>query len=483
MKRRQFLTLAASTAGAALLPQCASKRAAETLPQYFTSTDGLLDVTLEARYGAVNLANQRPFLLSYNNQVPGPILEAQPGDTVRICLINHLTAPTNLHYHGLHIPPTDKADNPFLEVPPGETFTYEFTLPETHPAGTFWYHPHKHGLVAEQAFGGLSGLLIVRSDLDQIPEIRAAQEAFLVLKDFEIGTNRKIAPPPPIFQMWGREGQLITVNGQVNPNFSIPTNGVLRLRLLNASAARFYRLKLDEHPLHLIATGGGALAEPVELSELLLSPGERAEILVSGEREPGRYRLLNLPYDRGITEMMNGMIERGMMESRVDSDPQTLATFTYGDRVDPLPLPKQLIPVEPLPKPAQVRQFTLNHGIDHQTGAAFLINYQGFDPQRVDTSVPIDSIEDWEIINAASMNHPFHLHVHPFQVISRNGKSEPYHAWRDTVSISGYETVRIRIHFKDFVGKTVYHCHILDHEDKGMMGILDVVEHSVALNR
>ena len=185
--------------GAALLPQCVSKRAAETLPQYFTRTDGLLDVTLEARYGAVNLANQSPFLLSYNNQVPGPILEVQPGDTVRIRLINHLTAPTNLHYHGLHIPPTDNADNPFLEVPPGETFTYEFTLPETHPAGTFWYHPHKHGLVAEQVFGGLSGLFVVRSDLDQIPEIQAAQEAFLVLKDFEIDAteNRAAAPHIP----------------------------------------------------------------------------------------------------------------------------------------------------------------------------------------------------------------------------------------------------------------------------------------------
>ena len=120
--------------------------------------------------------------------------------------------------------------------------------------------------------------------------------------------------------MWGREGQLITVNGQVNPNFSIPTDGLLRLRLLNASASRFYRLKLDEHPLHLIATDGGALAELVELSELLLSPGERAEILVSGEREPGRYRLLNLPYDRGVTEMMNGMIERGIACPPVSSD-------------------------------------------------------------------------------------------------------------------------------------------------------------------
>ncbi|MEA5499230.1 multicopper oxidase domain-containing protein [Limnoraphis robusta Tam1] len=114
----------------------------------------------------------------YNGQIPGPRLEAKPGDTIRINFTNKLSQPTNLHYHGLHISPTGNADNVFLHIPPGESFTYEFTLAKNHPSGTFWYHPHLHGLVAEQLFGGLAGLLIVRGEFDEIPEIKAAQEQF-----------------------------------------------------------------------------------------------------------------------------------------------------------------------------------------------------------------------------------------------------------------------------------------------------------------
>jgi FtsP/CotA-like multicopper oxidase with cupredoxin domain len=333
-----------------------------------------------------------------------------------------------------------------------------------------------HGLVAEQIFGGLAGLLIVRGEFDEIPEIKAAEEQFIVLKDFALEGNQANFQGH-MGMMLGREGELLTVNGKLNPNFSIPKGGLLRLRVLNASSSRFYRLKLEEHPLYLIATDGGSISEPVELSEVLLTPGERVEILIRGEREPGQYRLLNLPYDRTGGMMGGGMMRnRGMMGNRSNRNtPQTLASLTYNDRVETLPLPKQLITVPELTEPQKTRRFTLNHGMAQGMGMVFLINGEPFVMGNPDTVVKLNTVEDWEIANTDTMDHSFHLHINDFQVISRNNQPEPYRAWKDTTLVRRGEVVRIRIPFKDFPGKTVYHCHILDHEDLGMMGTIQIL--------
>ena len=492
MNRRQFFIFSAS----AVVLACAQGRtltsgSSARSSSIQTSVEGLLQVDLEARRETVNLAGRQVTLLSYNGQIPGPQLVAYPGDTVRIRCTNQLSNPTNLHYHGLHIPPTGQADNIFLKIPRGETLTYEFTIPREHPGGNFYYHPHVHGLVADQVFGGLGGLFIIRGELDQIPEVQAASERFLFLKDFAIAANDPLLGQHghPMAHMGGREGSLITVNGQVNPILTIASGGLLRLRCVNASNARFYRLALEEHPFYLIATDGIPLAEPVELRDLLLSPGERVEVLVRGDRPPGQYQLLDLPYDRGSMGMMGpghmgpghmgpghmGPRHRGPRGSewpgRTEAGrPLPLATLRYRGQVSKQPLPQQLLPIEPLSHPQTLRQFTLDHGM----GRVFLINGQAFDHQRVDTRVMLNTVEDWEIVNVGVMDHPFHLHTNPFQVLSRNGVAMPYRAWKDTVLVPVGASVKLRVQFKDFPGKTVYHCHILDHEDLGMMGLLDI---------
>ncbi len=487
MKRRRFLALGSSGIGAIFLSQCATVRP-QSQPQlqssrlasetYF-SRDGLLELDLDARAQAVSIDGQTAELLSYGGRVPGPVLEVLPGDTVRIRFTNRLAAPTNLHYHGLHVSPEGQADNPFLEIPPNEQFTYEFRLPDDHHSVTAYYHPHLHGYVAQQIFGGLGGMMIVRGALDEIPEIQAAQEEILFLKDFDL--SRAVNAPDPYFgvQMPGREGSLLTVNGQVNPSFTISSGGLLRFRIVNASTSRFYRLAFENHPMHLIATDGGAIAQPVELQELLLSPGERAEVLVQGNQEPGQYRLLNLPYQRGGMGMMGGMMGSGSMRGsrspqQNETTPQHLATLTYSGQVEALTLPQQLLPVEDLPESQTVRQFTLNHGMVPGRGMTFLINGQSFEHGQVDTSVRLNTVEDWDVVNTGVMDHPFHLHTNRFQVISRNGQTVPYRAWKDTILIPTGESARIRVAFKDFPGKTVYHCHILDHEDLGMMGVIEM---------
>lgn len=472
--------LSLGMSGAVLLSQCSRQSPSTSEPgsvlaqvPVHSSESGLLSFDLVAEAQRVKLGNRNANLLTYNGQVPGPRLEAKLGDTVQIRFTNRLNQPTNLHYHGLHIPPKGTGDNVFLEIPPGESHTYEFQIPKDHPAGTFWYHPHYHGLVAEQLFGGLAGLFVVRGELDEIPEIQAAQEAFLVIKDFALDRSGNIPNPGHMAQMTGRIGDLLTVNGQFNPSLEIPQGGLLRLRLLNASTSRFFRLSLEEHPFYLIATDGGAIAAPVELNDLVLAPGERVEVLVKADRDSGQYRLLNQPFNPAQGMMGGGMMDGGMMGSSPSrNSTETVATLTYSGSTEPLPLPTQLIAVEPLPEPQTTRQFTLNHGMG--MGMVFLINGKAFDHERIDTQVSLKTVEDWEIINTGTMAHPFHVHTNKFQVLSRNGQPAPYAAWKDVVSVSPGESVRLRIPFRDYAGKTVYHCHVLDHEDRGMMGVLDI---------
>jgi len=509
MKRRNFLSVGAAGAGTVLLSQCSrttrqpqvasNQKSAQLstptdLPAVYTSDNGLLEVDLAAGYQTIDLNGQPATLMTYNGQMPGPRLEAKPGDTVRIRFTNNLSAPTNIHYHGLNISHSGNADNVFLSVEPGETLAYEFTIPANHPAGTFWYHPHRHGFVADQVFAGLSGFFVVRGDLDEIPEVKAASEEFIALKDFQLDEQGNIAEPDRMTLMMGREGSLITASGQVNPNLSIPNGGLLRLRLLNASIARFYRLQLEDHSMYLVATDGGALSEPVEVEELLLVPGERAEVLIQGNQSSGSYRLLNLPYDRGGMGMMGngsmgdrsmkGMDMKGMDMKGMDMKPSTasstealpLATVTYSGSSEVTTLPTQLIPVQSIPAADNERRIELSMRMSFLQGMAFTLNDKTYNPDRVDIQVPLGSIEEWEIANvdADKMDHPFHIHAAPFQVISRNGQPEPYPAWKDTVLVRGGETLRIRMHFKDFPDKSVYHCHVLDHEELGMMGVIDV---------
>ncbi|MEM7761047.1 MAG: multicopper oxidase domain-containing protein, partial [Cyanobacteria bacterium P01_A01_bin.40] len=406
--RRQFMALSAAGVGSALVgnwlrrgtsSQPVTPTPVNSAPLY-QSSNGLLELDLEASERSVNLGGQQAYLLTYNGQIPAPRLEAKPGDKVRIHFTNNLEQPTNIHYHGLHIPITGNADNVFLKIEPGEKLTYEFQIPDNHPSGTFWYHPHLHGLVAEQLFGGLAGLFIVRGKNDEIPELKAAQEEFLVLQDFSIDSQGRRSDSAHMSLMIGREGEIITTNGQVNPSINLNQGGLLCLRILNASPSRFYRLALEDHAFYHIATDGNSLNNPVEIKELLLTPGQRADILVKGDKELGQYRLLNLPYDRGSMGMMGGgmMGGRGMMGSNPD-EAIALATVNYASAVESVALPTKINSISALPEPRTVRSFELNHGMSPGVGMAFLINGEYYQGDRIHTQVKLNTVEDWELIN------------------------------------------------------------------------------------
>ena len=230
--------------------------------------------------------------------------------------------------------------------------------------------------------------------------------------------------------------------------------------------------------MYLIATDGGPISEPFEVRELLLAPGERAEVLIRGERSPGQYRLMNLPYRRFNMGMMGGGCMMGAMPVSSDES-SVLATLQYQESRRSLPLPARLVPVTPLPEATEERQLVLGHSMMSIGGDAFTINGLSFDPERTDTVVKVGTVEEWEIVNGGGMmmmdfDHPFHIHTNEFQVVSENDRSPRFQAWRDVVNVPMGGSVRIRIPFHDFPGRTVYHCHILDHEDLGMMGVIEM---------
>lgn len=462
--RRSFLKAAASVPALATLQR--------PLRAQQSASPGFVDVSLEAQQGWLNVGGRGGYLYGFNGQVPGPVIEARPGDHVRVRFRNSIPESSNLHYHGLHVSPAGNADNSFLEVPRGEDLTYEFDLPSSHLGGTFWYHPHMPGSVARQVARGLAGVFIVRGELDQIPEIANAAESVLVLQDFDLTDGGLPVEPGVMERMAGREGGLVTVNGQVNPVIRIQRDGWVRLRILNASSSRFYRLQLEEHPLYLIAVDSGALPAPEEHDEVLLTPGERVEVMVRGTRPEGSYRLLSLPYSRGGMGM-------GMMGGMGGLPSQTiaLATVVYGGpAARTWELPQHLVGVDALPSPAARRSFQLGQGMGMGMmgggGMSFSINGRTFNPNRVDTRVSLGSVEEWEFINATTMDHPMHIHTNPFQVIGSDGS--PVRAWKDVVLVRANSRIRARTEFREFTGKAMYHCHILDHEDLGMMGVLEI---------
>ena len=513
--RRKFLALTGATLGGALIgtrgfsqTTTATSLATSSLPELppvpmQRLSPNLVEATITALPTNTTVAGQKAQLWTYNGSIRGSVLRVREGDTVRLKFVNHLPEATNLHLHGLHVSP--EVDNPLAEVAPGETVKLEFEIPKG-SAGTYWFHPHMHGMVAKQMFAGLAGVIVVEGIPDTMPELREAEERVIVLRDLEL-VNGQPSEHTMMDWMNGKEGNLLLVNGAIKPrlNAKKPT---LRLRLVNASNARYYRLKLEGHPLYLIATDGGFIEKPVRLEELLLAPGERAEVLVRLEHE-GTFKLLNLPYERGKM-MMGGMSagnnasngsrsmgSMGSMAGMGDSSntsssdgmagmsgmmgstkantvqpPQTLLSVVAPKKPKLMPLPTVLTSVPTL----DISQAVTRHIVltEKMMQLQFLLNGKAFDPKRVDITANLGDTEIWELVNKSDMDHPFHLHTYPFQVLSRNGKPEAYRAWKDVVNLKKNDIVRIAVPMTDFVGTTVYHCHVLEHEDKGMMGVLEV---------
>jgi FtsP/CotA-like multicopper oxidase with cupredoxin domain len=442
-------------------------------PDVLTSAGGRLDLTLVAAPSKVAFGSGRRFAYTYNGSTPGPTLRVRPGDVVTLRLVNRLGEATNLHTHGLHVSPSGKADNVFITIPDGGRHTYTYEIPADHRSGTFWYHPHLHGTVAAQVFGGLAGAIVVEDQLDELGWLAAATERVLVLSDPAIGTSSGVVDASRMEQMRGREGDVVVVNGVVAPTIAASTGTLEHWRVVNASPSRYYRLSLDAHPLTVIATDGGRLPEPTARDEVLLAPGERVEVVVA-PAAPGSYPLDALPYDRGSTGMGGGTATSRTL----------VATMTTTGTAPAAAVPTTLAPAGALALPAATarRELVLAMGAGGgmggmgggRGGPSFTIDGKTFDPGRTDITTALGHTEEWTITNVSPMDHPFHLHVWPFQVVARTDGAPITPGWKDTVNVPAGESVTVRVPITGIDGRTVYHCHILDHEDLGMMGVIKV---------
>lgn len=452
------------------LPSGEPLRALWRLPDT-ASRAGLFQAQLTAAPAALSLiAGKHTQAWCYAGKLPGPLIDVYEGDTVDIAFVNQLPQPTTVHWHGVTVP-NDQDGGPMQLVAAGGKQTYRFALPKG-SAGTYWYHPHPHHMTAEQVYRGLAGTFIVRAKDDPLASL---PETHLMFSDLKLDVDGAIAPNDMMDWMNGREGQFVLINGQRRP--SITVHAPQRWRLWNACSARY--LNLAGVPMVLVGTDGGLLTQPQPIDTLLLAPGERAEVVVIPPPGMHQVTLKALAYERGKMSMGG---KTGNAEKDVNlADVALMGHGTYS-------VPSHLRTIEPLGEPAVTRQvlFTeimdmdamrMNPETGRPEGMAFLINGQAFDHNRADFTGKVGDVELWEVINASDMDHPFHIHGTQFQVVNRQTgfevTPEPFLAWRDTVNVKPGQAVRLKVRF-DLPGDWMFHCHILEHEDLGMMGIIRV---------
>ncbi len=437
-------------------------------PEVLRSKKGLLEVDLVAAQTIVEIDGVQVSALSYNGSVPGPTLIVNPGDKIVVNFQNKLGASTNLHMHGLHVSPEGNSDNVMLEIRNGETFRYEYQIGADHPLSTNWYHPHLHGAAADQLFAGLYGTVIIEPTMAQ----DGLESRVLVISDIDFDDNGNLWQPGMMSVMMGREGSRILVNGQVQPTLDLPKNNTERWHIVNACSSRYLHLHWSGVTLTAEAMDSGFGLAQTEIDELVLAPGNRAQMLALVGESSGSI-------------LFDSVAHPDMMASPVKG--QVLANLNV-IAAEPYPAPSQSVILQPTrdirDKKADVkRKFVLampgmgsmNHNMGGGMQGMFTINGESFDMNKVNTRASLNTIEEWTLTNTSGMNHPFHLHVWPMQIVSINGVAVNDVRWRDVVNVPYLGEVVVRIAFERITGKTMYHCHILDHEDLGMMGQIQVL--------
>jgi FtsP/CotA-like multicopper oxidase with cupredoxin domain len=459
-----------------------------------SATPGVVDVSVEARLADAVVNGAAARLLTYEGSFIAPTIRAQPGDVVVLRFRNGLPATTarnmlgytknvtNVHVHGWHVSPGADletglpADDVHLQLAPGDAQVYRYDLARQRPGTLALYHPHVHGTVAEQMWGGLVGAL----DVGDGPITALAQypARLLVLKDLTIANG---APAPYTMMseyMRGKEGAVLMVNAQVNPYLDVRPGEVRRFRILNASNARFYRLALQGHALHLVGTDGGLLDRPYQIPEVLVAPGERVDVLVKASTTTGAYKLLALPYARH-GNMATPQIT--LMTVRV-TGPRVSQALPAARSGSVNPAAVRLADDAALPRPRFV--LSMMQGRGYINGVSFGQGPEGHPYDERHSTVGTDEI--WEVVNDSGMDHPWHQHVNDGQVLSIAGGDAAFAryaalyttvpGYKDTIIVPKWGSVTFRLPIRDFTGMTMYHCHILEHEDIGMMGMWHIMD-------
>jgi FtsP/CotA-like multicopper oxidase with cupredoxin domain len=409
-----------------------------------------------------------------------PVIRARNRQKLRVHFVNHLPQDTIVHWHGLHIPP--KMDgHPMYAIRPGARFVYEFQVDNR--AATYWFHPHPHGQTGEQVYRGLAGALIVSDEQEQALGLPAGEHDLTwVIQDRTFDRDNQLVYARGMMErMMGFVGNRILVNG--HPDFVQPVaTTAYRVRLLNGSNARIYKLARDDgRPLIVIGNDGGLIEKPLHKAYVTLAPGERIELWMdfSDLGVGAQVRLRSLPFNAGMTMMRSALpngSEFDVLTVRVDR--KTTARNTLPATLTRIPRYRLQDAVNR--DAPRTFELWMGRGTVALNGRAF----DRMDDVAENEIVRLGTLEAWEFANDRSMMmmaHPMHIHNLQFQVIQR--KPDPRFAaayrtlsdgfvdegWKDVVLVMPGERVRLLMKFTDHTGLYIYHCHILEHEDLGMM--------------
>ena len=370
-----------------------------------------------------------------------------------IRLTNRLSQSTNIHFHGMQSSPLGNSDNAYIDVKPGESFLYNVKIPITQPPGTYWYHSHLHGIVEGQVMGGLSGGLIVDGFADQFPELHGIKERILVLKEYEWDDSDDPYIDDELHE------RLQTINGQQGVTIRMRPGETQLWHIVNVAPNKIIHLTLPGHQFRVLGEDAVARNSERMTDRLEIIPGGRFEVLVEA-KEAGRYDLTSEKILTGKDRA------RALAHVIVAGDPAApigpIARFPARDDLRALTVDT-----------SRTLIFTQDSGTER-----FFIDGQLFDHTRVDFRVPLGSIQEWNLVNQTGDFHEFHIHQTHFQVVAMNGQPAPFEGLRDTVRIPEQGSVTIRIAFThpEIVGRFFYHCHVLKHEDRGMMAAIEVYD-------
>jgi FtsP/CotA-like multicopper oxidase with cupredoxin domain len=453
-----------------------------------------LTITLDAARTHFDVSGRYLWGESYNGSFVAPTLHFAPGETVTITLVNHLAAATNLHFHGLHVSPSDASDDPFICVAPGKTFNYRLAIPANHSVGTFWYHSHAMGTtcpastamagmgdmagstfvpgdVENQIFAGLSGALLIGDDRSLLPPaLQHITAHTFVLKDVQIDGSGHIVQNTATNSISSSNPTVRLVNGELQPVLNLRPGETQLWRFVNAGADIFYQLQLDGYRFTVIGEDGRPVAQVTKASTLLLPPGKRFDVLVTAGDAPSGTWLRTTAYSNGP-------------QGDVYPDTPLVKVQIAGPEAPHLPTVTGAIPTAaPSLAGAPVAQHRTVVLTENSAGTVFFINGKQFSMAHsvFDTPAKVNTVEEWTVINKTGEIHPLHIHTNAFQVMSINGVPQPYTHVQDIIPVPNQQNgvagqVVLRIAFSDYTGHWMFHCHIAAHEDNGMMSFVNVV--------
>jgi FtsP/CotA-like multicopper oxidase with cupredoxin domain len=420
----------------------------------------IVEIDLTAKLADVQIDGNTVHAWTYDGGIPGPLIKTRVGDRLIVHFTNELNEPTTVHWHGVRVP-IEMDGVPELsqpEVKKGGSFTYDFVVRD---AGLYWYHPHV--MSAAQVGFGLYGALLVEDANDGVG---VDDQVTLVLSDIGFDGKGKLEPADSggsAGMVFGREGEYVLANGRRRPTLKARPGAPQRWRIVNAAKSRFFYLDLDGQPFTVIGADGGLQERPVTTDILLVTPGERVDVIVAPKGKAGAPLALRaMLYNRGYGSVEYRSVEEVLTIEFTKEPPVTAKPITVTRALPP-----------PSAEGATTVDIVLTLPPMQNSKSEFQVNGQPFWKAKPYLA-KLGEKQLWIVKNDSDWDHPFHLHGFFFQVIDDKGQPVRPLALKDTVNVPMKTTVRLLVTFDERPGQWMFHCHILDHADGGLMGTVMV---------